>query len=186
MKKFKKIVVAVAASSILSVAAFAIADESKELEEPGFHHHFKTDDGDVHPVHGQRGHGMREHGRLPLHLLNLTDSQKQTLETSRAERRPAMRETHEKLRAAREALAKAGDQNADDATLNRIASDLAAIIAQQEVARIKMHREFLNILTPEQKEKMAAFEAKHKGSTRWKDREKNRQKHTSSKSVTNS
>jgi Spy/CpxP family protein refolding chaperone len=191
MKKFKQIIALVAASSIFSGAAVALADESKELGEPGFHHHFKNDDGaDAMKGHGRKEHGFREHGRLPLELLNLTDLQKQTLKTARAERRPAMKELHKKLRATREALDKAGDQNADDATLNRLASDLASIIAQQEVARIKIHREFLNVLTPEQQEKLAAFEADRKSSARWKNRERNedndKQKNTSSKSATKS
>ena len=189
MKKFKKIVSILAMSSIFTGATVAMADESKELDEPGFHHHSRTDDGigDSHPKHelkgpGRKGHNLREHGRL----LNLTDSQKQTLAAARAERRPAMKELHEKLREAREALDKAGDENADVATLNKLAGDLASAIAQQEVARIKIHREFLNILTPEQQEKLTAFEAEHKGPGRWNHREKDKQKNTSSKSATKS
>ncbi len=191
MKKFKQIVSILAVSSILGVATTTLADESKELDEPSVHHNFKTDDGArALKGHGGREHRVRGHGRLPLELLNLTDSQKQTLEAARAERRPAMKQLHKKLREAREALDRAGDQNADDAALNKLAIELATIIAQQEVNRIKTHREFLNILTSEQQEKLAAFEAEHKGHTRWKDREKSlekdKQKNTSSKSATKS
>jgi Spy/CpxP family protein refolding chaperone len=176
MKKFKQMAAAVVVSSILGGAMVAFADETKE-PEPGFHHHFKSEDnlGDSHPKHGMREHGLRHGKHLPFHLLNLTESQKQTLEASRIARQPELKEIHEKLRAARQALKNAGDQNADDATLNKLAGDLATIIAQQEVARIKMHREFVNILTPEQQEKLTAFEAEHKGAARWKHREKDRE-----------
>ena len=188
MKTFKKILLVVATTSILGVATSTFAGESKEVEEPASHHHFKGDDGagDAHSTHGPRDHGFREHGRLPVKLLNLSDSQKQILEASRAERRPAMKETHKNLRTAREALDKAGDQNADDATLNKLAADLASLMAQQEVNRIKARRDFLSILTSEQKQKLEAFEAEHKGPARWRDKVKDRQKNTSSTSTTKS
>ncbi len=177
MKKFKQITAAIAATGILIVAVVAHADEPKDDEGPGFHEHFRVDDGVGDP--GWK-HGPRDHGRIPFQILDLTDAQKQTLEASRAAREPAMKEAHKKLRAAREALDTAGDQNADDATLNKLSGELANILAQQEVTRIKIHREFLNILTPEQKEKLAAFEAEHSGPPRWRDRQKN----TSSKAAT--
>jgi Spy/CpxP family protein refolding chaperone len=181
MKNFKQITALIAATSILTLATIAHAGEPEEDGVPGFHQHFKTDDGldGEGWKHGPRGLGAREHGRLPFQLLDLTDAQKQTLEAARAAREPAMKEAHKKLRAARVALDNAGDQNADDATLNKLSADLASIIAQQEVTRIKIHRDFLNILTPEQKEKLAAFEAEHKR-PRWQDR----QKTSSSKATT--
>jgi Spy/CpxP family protein refolding chaperone len=134
MKNFKQITALIAATSILTLATIAHAGEPEEDGVPGFHQHFKTDDGldGEGWKHGPRGLGAREHGRLPFQLLDLTDAQKQTLEAARAAREPAMKEAHKKLRAARVALDNAGDQNADDATLNKLSADLASIIAQQE------------------------------------------------------
>jgi len=176
MKKFKQIAAAIAATSIVGVAVLAHAGESKDSESPGFHQHFTTDDG-IGDGHSKRGHGGNGHGgRGPASfnkVVNLTDAQKQTLKAARDARAPAMRESHENLRAAHEALKNAGDQNADDATLNKLAGELANIIAQQEVNRIKIHREFVSVLTPEQQQKLAAYEAEHKGPARWKDRQKN-------------
>ncbi|RYY74972.1 MAG: hypothetical protein EOO52_11720 [Gammaproteobacteria bacterium] len=183
MKKFKHIAVVIATTSFLTMPMFAHAGNSNDCENSGFHQHFKMDDG---LGQGERKHDFKGPGRIPFKLLDLSDTQKQTLEASRSARAPAMKEAHEKLRAARQALDKAGDENADDATLNKLADDLANIIAQQEVSRIKIHREFLNILTPEQQEKLAAFEAEHKGQARWKHREKDRQKNTSSTNATKS
>jgi Spy/CpxP family protein refolding chaperone len=179
MKKFKQLAIVIAVTSIVSFPAFAHEDKSNECEEVGFRQHFKTDDDSIGD---HRKHDSRSPGRAPFKLLDLTDAQKQILQDARTARKPAMREAHEKLRTAREALDKAGDQNADDATLNKLSQDLANIIAQQEVTRIKAHREFLNILTPEQKEKLTTFEAEHKGPAQWRDRQRKSSSNSAPKS----
>jgi len=94
--------------------------------------------------------------------LNLTDDQKKILDDARNAEQPARKELHEKLRAAHEALRNAGDSNADDATLTRLAKDVSDLNVQQELARIKMHRQFVSVLTPEQKQKLEAFKAEAK------------------------
>lgn len=171
MKRFKKTLAVIAATSIVSVAIFAHAGE--DYEQTSRHHHFNGDKPDGHAFK----HRHRGHDRAPFEdVLNLTDAQKQTLEAARAAQEPARKDAREKLRAAHEALSNAGDQNADDATLNKLANDLASLIAQKEVERIKAHRAFLNVLTPEQKEKLEAFKTEHKSSAPWK----NKQKSTSS------
>jgi len=172
MKNVKRWLLAFTATSLVSLTA--LAQTTAEKCESGIGHH-----GDG--KHGGFGPGMREHfekNRLPLEAdLGLTDTQKKTLADARAAQEPALRELHEKLRAAHDALDKAEDSNADDVTLTRLSNDLGALIAQQEVARVKMHRQFLSILTPEQKQKLDAFNVERKEVHHWKDK-KGEQKST--------
>lgn len=167
MKRFKKTVAAIAVTTMVSVAIFAHAGESRDYDHN--HHQRFTDDAD-----SESGHFKHRHkGPGPFaESLDLTDAQKQTLEASRAAHEPARKEARQKLRAAHEALNNAVEQNADDATITQLANDLAALIAQQEVARVKAHKEFLSVLTPEQKEKLKVVKAEHKEPARWKSKQR--------------
>lgn len=93
--------------------------------------------------------------------LNLSDDQKKKLADMRTAEEPAQKELHQKLQTAHEALRKAGDANADDVTLNRLAKDFSDLIAQQEVWRIKQHQQFLAILTAEQQQKLEVLRSEH-------------------------
>jgi len=174
MKMIKSLVAVIATVGIVSVAVIAHAADSKDDVKTERHHgpHADDDQDDVK-------HSYKERRRPPFDdILNLTAEQKKTLEAARAAQEPSFKESREKLRAAHEALDKAGNENGDDAILTKLSNDLASIIAQQEVTRIKLHRQFLAILTPEQQQKLAAFEAEHKGPRpgpgqgRWKDKQK--------------
>jgi len=115
-------------------------------------------------------HG-KHHGRVGA-KLDLTDAQKESLKASRAANEASMKDLHEKLHTAHDALEKAAAANADDAMLHKLSTDLASVIAQKELAKAKTRRDFLNLLTPEQKQKLAAFEAEHKDIPRWKEKQK--------------
>jgi Spy/CpxP family protein refolding chaperone len=78
---------------------------------------------------------------------------------------------HENLRTAHDALDKAVTANADDALLNSLSTDLASLIVQKELARAKERRDFLNLLTPEQKQKLEAFNAERKNAPRWQNQQ---------------
>ena len=65
---------------------------------------------------------------------------------------------------------KAAAANADDAMLNKLSVDLASLVVQKELARAKTRRDFINLLTPEQKQKLATFEAERKSAPHGKDR----------------
>lgn len=170
MKNFKLWLAAIAAASLVSLTAAAQTAASKKCESAE-HHHLNDMDGDDDAGPMQHRHIQKDH--LPFAAgLDLTDAQKKTLAAARTENGPAMHDLREKMRAAHEALDKAGDANADDATLVTLSNDLAVLIAQQEVARIKMHKQLISILTPEQKQKLEAFKAEHKDAPRWKDKRK--------------
>lgn len=123
---------------------------------------------------GKRGDHMKQGMDKGRHIwgakLDLTDAQKESLKTTRAANEASMNDVHEKLRTAHDALDKAVVANADDAMLNKLSTDLAGVIAQKEFAQAKMRRDFINLLTPEQKQKLAAFEAEHKEAPRWKNK----------------
>ena len=149
MKSLKYFLATIAAASVLTLTTVVHADESSSARP---HHDF----------HEQGDHEGGEHHPHFDKILDLTDAQKKTLKDARTAQEPAQHELHEKLHTAREALEKAGDTNADDATLNKLSTDYAALVTQEEVARIKSHRQLISILTPEQKQKLAAWEAEHK------------------------
>ncbi|RYY03166.1 MAG: hypothetical protein EOO53_08370 [Gammaproteobacteria bacterium] len=176
MKMIKSLVAVIATAGIVSVAVIAHAADSKDDVKTERHqgpHGWGDDDQD------DVKHSYKERRRPPFDdILNLTAEQKKTLQAARAAQEPTFKESRQKLRAAHEALDKAGDENGDDALLAKLSNDLAILIAQQEVTRIKLHRQFLAILTPEQQQKLAAFEAEHKGSRPgpgegpWKNKQK--------------
>lgn len=167
MKKLNILIAAIATSGLVSVALAVHAEDGGKECDSAMHgqHHGIDDDarGDMRHKHMERNHPPFEG------ILDLTDAQKKTLADARTKQEPAMKDMHEKMRAAHEALDKADDSNADDATLTKLSSNLASLIAQQEVVRIKAHRQLLSVLTPDQKKKLDAFEAEHKASPRWKE-----------------
>lgn len=185
-----KILAALATTAILGFAVMAHANDAKECDQDQARHHHRGADGDK----GERGFGGRDFDskgsfgnrhsyseRRLAHfdkILDLTDAQKKTLDASRAEQDANRQAFHEKVRGAHEALDKAADANSDDATISKLSNELASIIAQQEVVRVKARRQFLSLLTSEQKQKLDAFEAERKAPRQEKQ---NRQEATQAK-----
>lgn len=167
----KTMVGLIAAAGLVGVTTFAHAADKKDCEPSEHHQHSDAMDDDGGMSFGHMQHRMGGGHASFTRILDLTEAQKKTLESSRAAQEASMHELHEKLRTAHEALDKADDSNADDATLNKLSGNLASLIAQQEVARIKAHRQLVSILTPEQKQKLTEFEAEHKKDLRWKGKQ---------------
>ncbi|HOY22804.1 MAG TPA: Spy/CpxP family protein refolding chaperone [Cellvibrio sp.] len=164
-KKCMAVIAAASLASFASVAVFAeAADAEKKTPEQVQHHKHHGDmDGKrgVHKYHGKDHMGAK---------LDLSDAQKETMKAARATNEASMKALHENLRTAHDALDEAVAANADDAMLNKLSTDLASFIAQRELLKAKGRRDFLNLLTPEQKQKLAAFEAEHKNAPRWKNK----------------
>ncbi|GGY65327.1 hypothetical protein GCM10011613_06480 [Cellvibrio zantedeschiae] len=160
MKKLSMLMAAIVATSIFSFPAVAQTDVVKKCEPSEHHERFADEKGDAEPWVSR--HKFKHH--FPAAKLDLTDEQKKVLEDARNAQEPAQRELHDKLRTAHEALIKAGETNADDVTLARLAKDFSELLAQQELARINMHKQFVSVLTPEQKQKLDSFKAERKNS----------------------
>lgn len=168
MKHLKPMLAALATTAIISVALVAHAADSDTTDQGDHRYHQRGQNGDAD---GDIKHNYTERRGPPFDkILNLTDAQKQTLAAAHAEQKASQQAFHEKLRSAHEALDKACDANADDATLSKLSNDLGALIAQQEIVRIKARRQFLSLLTADQKQKLDAFEAEHKGPPQWKQK----------------
>lgn len=169
MKNFKFWLAAIVAVSLVSLTAGAQTASVKKCEPDEHHQHFDGKEG---------GKGFGPMGHRPfenIHFLeaagiSLTDSQKKMLADAHMAQEPAMRDLHTKIRAAHEALDNADDTNADDAMLTTLSNNVAALMAQQDVARIKMHRQLLSRLTPEQAQKLADFKAEHKNEPHWREK----------------
>lgn len=170
----KKCLAMIAAASLVSVAVFAEAADAEKTTDAALHHKHHGD------MDGKRGDHMKQGMDKGRHFwgakLDLTDAQKESLKATREANKSNMNDVHEKLRTAHEALDKAITTNADDAMLNKLSTDLASAIAQKELAQAKARRDFLNLLTPEQKQKLAAYEAEHKNVPHWKNKSESKDK----------
>ena len=165
-KKCIAVIAVASLASFVSTAVFAEpVDAGKKTTEQVEHrkHH-----GDMDGKHGAHKH----HGKDCLGAkLDLTDAQKEAMKTASAAKHASMKDLHEKLRSAHDALDKAAATNTDDAMLNKLSTDLANVIAQKEFAEAKARRDFINLLTPEQKQRLAAFKAEQKNAPRGKTRQ---------------
>lgn len=164
----KKCFVVIAAATFASLASVAVFAEVGDSAKKG---------GDAAPKHKHHGDmdgkfgGAMDHGKdHMIAKLDLTDAQKETMKAARAANEDAMKALHDELRAAHDALGKAVNANADDAMLNKLATDLASVVAKKEVAQAKARRDFINLLTPEQKQKLAALKAEHENAPRRKNK----------------
>jgi protein CpxP len=166
MKKMNVVVVAITALGLVGLTTAAYAVDAIKCE-PSEH---RQGSGEMGEGFGPRHQHMDDNRQLLKDELKLTDDQKKTLAAARKAQEPAMQDLHEKMRAAHDALDKAGDANADDATLTNLSTNLASLIAQQEVARIKAHKQMLSVLTPEQKQKLESLKAEHKDDRHWQDK----------------
>lgn len=96
---------------------------------------------------GKRGDHMKPGMDKGHHFggakLDLTDAQKESLKAARTANEASMKDLHEKLRAAHDTLDKAVSANTDDAMLNKLSTDLAAVIAQKFSEKLKRAETFL-------------------------------------------
>ena len=139
-----------------SIGVYAATDSENNCDRSSYHREAGKD-GEGYGGDGHRWSRGEHH--FHARALDLTDTQKQTLKDFRTAQEPAQKELHEKIRVAREALSKAGEANANDDTLNKLALDMAKLQAQREVARVKSRQQLVAVLTPEQKQKLSQLDA---------------------------
>jgi Spy/CpxP family protein refolding chaperone len=115
---------------------------------------------------GRGAHGWRAPGEGPMAgrmaaELNLSDDQKQKLRALREAGAPAVRESAQRLRESRQKLRGMSPEDPGWAASVDEASRLAADAASRGVREgARMRAETWRILTPEQRTKLAALEAK--------------------------
>lgn len=117
---------------------------------------------------GRRGRGEsdRRGGRGgPGAILRELDLSEQQHEQMRSLRDGSSRETMERLMQRRKALNDAVDNGADEGTLRQLAYDSGEAEGDAAVERARIHRQMMEILTPEQREQYQALK---------KERERNR------------
>ena len=103
--------------------------------------------------------GFRHAGRV----LDLSDDQKATLKTQHEATKAEREQRHSERVKARAALEAAAKSGANDAELAVLAEALGKLQAEQELAAIKARQAFLAVLTDEQKAKLAKRSAKRFG-----------------------
>lgn len=124
--------------------------------------------GNTRPARGEGfgpPHGGGFRGGLPPHVLeqlNLTDAQKQQIQTLEANAREASQGYFDKVRAADEqlrALVESGSFNEEQA--RQILSAKAQATTELELVRLRTDAAIFNLLTTEQKAQLAQLKANH-------------------------
>lgn len=111
--------------------------------------------GKHHDGEGMRGdHGMM--GKQLLRGVDLTDAQKEEMQTLRAQNRDAMQANKGAFRAERMADRQQMQQlmlaeNFDEAAVRALAEKMVDLQVERRVAKMKQQHAMFNILTPEQK-----------------------------------
>lgn len=148
-------------SSAAATDKAAAASDKPDCENASAGHRHGKRGRDAHGEHF--AHGGHEGDRAPFEkILGLTDAQQKTLAAAREKEEAAAGDLREKIIASQQSLFKAAEANASDEELSRLAANSAGLRAQLELGRIKMHRQLVAILTPEQKQKLIEWEAQHK------------------------
>jgi periplasmic protein CpxP/Spy len=111
-------------------------------------------------MHMNGGMGMDRHFHQMDKALNLTDAQKTSAKALREGKKEQRKANMDAIRTAHKALADAADSGAKDAQLKPLADKLAKLQAQDALERAQSQREFIALLTPEQKQKMTEMKAK--------------------------
>ena len=86
--------------------------------------------------------------------LNLTDTQKQQMQSIFSASRQSARSLDEQVKQSREALSAAVKSGASDAEIDRLSNNLAPLLAQSTASHAKTLAKFYSILTQEQKDKI--------------------------------
>lgn len=104
-----------------------------------------------HPGMGGCDRGSMMSMRAIPQLDNLTDEQRNQLDTLRKVQRDAMRKQRDTMSDAREELHAAMSKGADIATIRKLAEKQGAQVTAMIVARAEMQQKLEAILTPEQR-----------------------------------
>src|SRR5438105_3088416 len=86
--------------------------------------------------------------------LNLTDAQKQQAREIFSQSRQASQAIREQIRQSRQALGEAVKSGAPDAQIDKLASNLGPLMAQQRAIHAKAFAKFYGTLTQDQKDKV--------------------------------
>lgn len=140
----KRSMIAILAASALTVAATAYAG--------GYGHHGK---------HGDFGGGHRGmHGFMFERMLDLTDEQKASVDEIYSTAKQQREETREDRVADRQAMMDLNPADEDYQTkVAELAKQKAAQVEQRIMAHAAMQAQVYEILTPEQREKLAQLKA---------------------------
>lgn len=103
---------------------------------------------------GRRGH-RQGRGHM-LRELDLTQEQRDQMRTLREQ---GSREAFERVREAKKALDDAVEAGADEGTLRQLGYQYGEAEGEAAIERSRMNAQFLQILTPEQREKYEALKA---------------------------
>ena len=116
--------------------------------------------------HHRGGHHFRHHRSSMRHAfakLNLTDEQKEKAKQIRINHKETIKPLKEQLRAKNAEIRESSkDGNFNEALVTQKMTEMASVRAKLFGEKVKMHQEFLAILTPEQKAKLDEMKSQFK------------------------
>lgn len=160
----KKATVTILAIALVAMGAIFVIGQTSDSPKDGQKTYRKN---------GKRGHfgkrggkrGMRGHrgmGRI-FRQLDLTDDQKAQMKAIRQASREDSKPLREQMKTNRQQLQQLTENGQfDEAAVSAIASQQGQIHAQIIVAKQKVKSQMFNVLTAEQKTKLATLKAEHK------------------------
>lgn len=116
--------------------------------------------------HGRHGFGHHRGMHRAYAKLNLTDDQKEKAKQIRINHQETIKPLREQLRAKNAEIRESSKNgNFDEALVTQKMTEMASVRAKLFGEKVKMHQEFLAILTPEQKAKLdemrSQFKSRH-------------------------
>lgn len=139
---------AVAVIGAVAIGGYAIAEGQGRGRGPGF---------GPPPIEGRGPMGRGRFGGPlgGLRDLSLTEAQQTQVREIMEQRREEMKPLHEKLAAAHQALRDAVDADTiDEGAIRQRSAEVAAVEADLAVAQAHLHHAVLQLLTPEQQQKL--------------------------------
>jgi Spy/CpxP family protein refolding chaperone len=110
---------------------------------------------------GASTHQNWHHGGWFFKKLNLTDAQKQQIESIMKSNRPQMKAASLAVLNAQKAVDQAIVSNPnDEATIRSLSATLESARTEQTVEKARVHAQVLKVLTPDQQQQMAQFKQK--------------------------
>lgn len=162
MKKFTVTLLAIAMVALGTMFAFGqtTATNTDATKTGKSFKEGKRGDRGKRGMKGKRGMRGKGHGGMMFKQLDLTDDQKAQMKAIREQSRESTKSLHEQMKANRLQLAQlTANGTFDEASVAAIAQQQGQIHAQIIVAKEKVKAQTFNILTAEQKAKVATLKA---------------------------
>ncbi|MDQ3635587.1 MAG: Spy/CpxP family protein refolding chaperone [Acidobacteriota bacterium] len=156
----KKVLVTFIAIAMVALGTIFVIGQSTDSNSGN-----KMERQERHSKFGKRGRrGMRGHGIGHMfRMLDLTDAQKEQMKTIRQTSRENTKSLREQMKSNRQQLQQLTENGTfDEGAVTAIAGQQGQLHAQMTVAKLRVRSQMYNVLTADQKAKLATIKAEFK------------------------